>query len=305
MAVLASRPDGCAWRLAGRLVSVKPAIELQSICPPSLETSASVMGKSKGRKKKTRTDGSAPGVPREDRRDAGHEQASPDGEPPTLQPGDDSSYPDSRQSPSSRTPRDNSRRKTALDVRLQPEDQSNLEGRMAEAAESGDCARPATHQPSEQELGKNQVMTWASRLKLKGDVKGGYCTIDGRQKQNWAKGRLAWMADLELQVERHSGKYQMFVRGTLLDPEAHPSLELPGILHKHDDLSNVALSMRRFRPCSGSGPVPSCININEASAAIAAAYSRDAELKVRAGAICLMRAISPMDAVVHQWIWRR
>ena len=153
MAVLASRPDGCAWRLAGRLVSVKPAIELQSICPPSLETSASVMGKSKGRKKKTRTDGSPPGVPREDRRDAGHEQASPDGEPPTLQPGDDISYPDSRQSPSSRTPRDNSRRKTALDVRLQPEDQSNLEGRMAEAAESGG-ARTATHQPSEQELGK-------------------------------------------------------------------------------------------------------------------------------------------------------
>ena len=81
------------------LSNQRSPIELKSICPPSLETSASVMGKSKGRKKKTRTDGSPPGVPREDRRDAGHEQASPDGEPPTLQPGDDSSYPDSRQSP--------------------------------------------------------------------------------------------------------------------------------------------------------------------------------------------------------------
>ena len=124
-----------------------------------------------------------------------------------------------------------------------------------------------------------------------------YFIIDGKQKHKWIRGPLAWMADLELRVERHSGKYQMFVRGTLLDPEVHRSLELPGILQGQNDLSRVALFMRRFRPCSGSGPVPSCININEASAAIVAADSREAELKVRAGAICLLPH--------HQWIWRR
>ena len=88
------------------------------------------------------------------------------------------------------------------------------------------------------------------------------------------------MADLELQVERHSGKYKMFVRGKLLDPEAHPSLEFPGILQRQDDLSNVALSMRCFQPCSGSGPVPRCIDINQASDVFVAADRREAELKV-------------------------